>query len=171
MVIATAANSAFGKISQQVREVKEEKTPLQRNLAGLARIISVLVVGVSILVAVLGVLRGQPWLNMILTAVATAVAVVPEGLPVTVTVAMAAGVQRMAKRNAIIRKLPAVETLGSCTVICSDKTGTLTKNEMTVTRVWAGGKTYQVTGAGYEPLGDIILDSRKVKLPTILVSR
>lgn len=162
VVVATGMETAFGTISKQVQEVQEAKTPLQRNLASLAKVIAAGVVLLSVLVAALGLWAGEDLVHILLTAVATAAAVIPEGLPVTVTAAMAVGVRRMAGRNAIIRKLPAVETLGSCTVICSDKTGTLTKNEMTVTRIWTGGKTYSVSGVGYAPSGEIQLDGRKV---------
>ena len=108
--------------------------------------------GVSV-IFVLGFLRGEPLIAMFLTAVSLAVAAVPEGLPTVVTITLALGVTRMAKRHALIRKLPAVETLGSANVICTDKTGTLTKNEMTVTRLFVGMETFEVTGDGYHPVG------------------
>jgi len=164
VVVATGLQTAFGQISAQVRLAGEVESPLQLRLSRFARLIAGLVLAVTILVFGLGLGIGVSLPDILLTAVATAVATVPEGLPVTITVALAVGVWRMARRKAIIRKLPAVETLGSCTVICSDKTGTLTKNEMTVTSIHAGGRLYSVTGSGYAPVGEILADQEKVQL-------
>lgn len=105
------------------------------------------------LIVVLGLVRGQPFIEMLIFGIALAVAVVPEALPAVVTISLAIGVQKMVKRNALIRRLPAVETLGSTSVICSDKTGTLTKDEMTVRKIFAGEKLFTVSGAGYTPEG------------------
>jgi Ca2+-transporting ATPase len=160
----TGMQTAFGRISAQVRRVGEVRTPLQVRLDRFARLIAIIVLGATALVVVLGFLLGEPLAAILLTAVATAVATVPEGLPVTITVALAVGVSRMARRMAIIRKLPAVETLGSVTTICSDKTGTLTRTEMTVTRILACGGLYKVSGAGYAPEGDIRLEGQEVDL-------
>ncbi|MGQ9681141.1 MAG: cation-translocating P-type ATPase [Anaerolineae bacterium] len=164
IVVETGVRTAFGGISTQVREVGETKTPLQRRLDSFSRVIALAVLGVTTLVVALGLLAGEALADILLTAVATAVATVPEGLPVTITVALAVGVSRMAKRRAIIRKLAAVETLGSCTYICSDKTGTLTKNEMTVTRIVAGDRDYSVTGSGYDPQGQIEWEGQQAEL-------
>jgi len=164
VVVATGLQTAFGQISAQVRRVGEVESPLQVRLGRFAWLIALVVLGVTAVVFALGLLTGESLADVFLTAVATAVATVPEGLPVTITVALAVGVWRMAQRNAIIRKLPAVETLGSCTTICSDKTGTLTTNEMTVTRIVAGGRVFEVTGVGYAPEGRILLDGRPVSL-------
>ena len=105
------------------------------------------------LIVALGLFRGQPFIEMFIFGIALAVAVVPEALPAVVTISLALGVQRMVKRHALMRRLPAVETLGSTSVICSDKTGTLTKDEMTVRKIFVGGKMIEVSGAGYEPPG------------------
>ena len=164
LVVATGMQTVFGHISAQVRRVGEVKSPLQVRLDRFAQLIALLVLAVTVLVFLLGLITGEPLADVFLTAVATAVATVPEGLPVTITVALAVGVWRMAQRNAIIRKLPVVETLGSTTTICSDKTGTLTKNEMTVTKIYAGGQVFRATGVGYEPEGEILLDDRPVDL-------
>jgi P-type Ca2+ transporter type 2C len=164
VAIATGMSTAFGRIASDVQAVGEVKSPLQLRLAAFSRLIAILGLVVVAAVFLLGLAVGEPIADIFLTAVATAVAVVPEGLPVTITVALAVGVQRMARRNSIIRKLPAVETLGSTTVICSDKTGTLTRNEMTVTRIFAGGREYGVTGVGYAPDGEIHLDGQHVDL-------
>ncbi len=164
LVVATGMQTAFGRISRQVREVGRVRTPLQLRLDQFARIVAAGVLGVTALVFLLGLTTDEPLADILLTAVATAVATVPEGLPVTITVALAVGVSRMARRMAIIRKLAAVETLGSCTFICSDKTGTLTRNEMTVTRIHAGGQEYEVTGAGYAPEGEITIGGRPVNV-------
>ena len=164
LAVATGLDTAFGQISTQVRRVGEVKTPLQIRLDQFARVVAIAVVGATVLVFVLGLFAGERLVDILLTAVATAVATVPEGLPVTITVALAVGVSRMARRNAIVRKLAAVETLGSCTFACSDKTGTLTRNEMTVTRIWAGGESYRVSGVGYAPQGEILSDERRVSL-------
>lgn len=165
VAVATGMQTVFGQISAQVRGVGEVESPLQLRLDRFARLIAGLVLAVTAVVFGLGLGLGENLSDILLTAVATAVATVPEGLPVTITVALAVGVWRMAQRNAIVRKLPAVETLGSCTVICSDKTGTLTKNEMTVTSIYAGGRTYRVTGSGYAPMGEILTDGQRVELP------
>lgn len=164
VVVATGMDTVFGHISAQVRGLGEVKSPLQVRLDQLARLIAYVVLGVTMVVFLLGLATGESPEGIFLTAVATAVAAVPEGLPVTVTVALAVGVWRMAQRNAIVRKLPAVETLGSCTTICSDKTGTLTRNEMTVTRIYSCGRVFHVTGVGYAPEGKILLDGRRVDL-------
>src|SRR6185295_3946824 len=131
------------------------ETPLQRRLEQFGYTLLWLALGVVSVVFVLGYLRGAPAVLMLLTAVSLAVAAIPEGLPAIVTITLALGVTRMVKRHALIRRLPAVETLGSTTVICTDKTGTLTKNEMTVTRLFVDGHRFEVTGEGYAPVGVI----------------
>ena len=129
------------------------ETPLQRRLEQLGKIFIVTALLLTALVVVVGVLQGHDLYTMFLAGVSLAVAAIPEGLPAIVTVALSLGVQRMIKKNAIVRKLPAVETLGCASVICSDKTGTMTQNEMTVTHLWSGGQTWTVDGVGYEPRG------------------
>ncbi len=156
VVVETGERTVLGQIAEEVREVPVARTPLQDKLDRFARLIGAVVMGVSAVVFVAGILLGADLAEMFLTAVATAVSAIPEGLPVAVTIVMAIGMARMARRNAIIRKLPAVETLGSTSVICSDKTGTLTMNEMTVRYIFDGTHTYEVTGSGYEPVGEIL---------------
>jgi magnesium-transporting ATPase (P-type) len=155
IVVETGRKTVLGQIAERVREVPAVKTPLQDNLERFARVIGLAVLGFSALVFAAGVVLGVPAAEMFMIAVATAVSAIPEGLPVAVTIALAIGVTRMARKNAIIRKLHAVETLGSASVIGSDKTGTLTKNEMTVKLIFDGQKTFAVTGSGYEPKGEI----------------
>ncbi|MGQ9675952.1 MAG: cation-translocating P-type ATPase [Chloroflexota bacterium] len=164
VVVATGADTVMGEISAQVKGVGRSATPLQAKLGQLARLIVLAVLALGALVVGLGMAIGETFGQIMLTAVSMAVATVPEGLPVTVTVALAVGVSRMAKRNAIVRKLPAVETLGSTTVIGSDKTGTLTKNEMTTVKVFADGKTYDVTGTGYSREGTVNFGGYPVNL-------
>ena len=153
LVVATGMQTEFGKIAQLLQTIETGKTPLQHNLDRVGAVLARAAFVVVALIVALGLLRGQPFIEMLIFGIALAVAVVPEALPAVVTISLAIGVQKMVKRHALIRRLPAVETLGSTSVICSDKTGTLTKDEMTVRRVFAGGKTYDVTGAGYTPEG------------------
>ena len=158
LVVATAVHTELGRVAamiQKATEAERAETPLQRRLEQFGFTLLWLALAVVTVVFALGYLRGEPAVLMLLTAVSLAVAAVPEGLPAVVTITLALGVTRMVKRHALIRKLPAVETLGSATVICSDKTGTLTKNEMTVTRLFAGDRVFEVTGEGYEPMGEI----------------
>jgi len=164
VVVETGQRTVLGQIAKDVREVSAFKTPLQDKLERFARLIGFMVIGFSALVFLAGIMLGAKASDMFMTAVATAVSAIPEGLPVAVTITMAIGVARMARRNAIVRKLPAVETLGSTTVIGSDKTGTLTKNEMTVRLIFDGEKTYEVTGSGYEPEGVILYEQTTVSL-------
>ncbi|HEY5542875.1 MAG TPA: cation-translocating P-type ATPase [Candidatus Binatia bacterium] len=153
VVVATAMNTEFGKIARMLQTVETGKTPLQLNLDKVGRALAQAAVVVVVIVVALAVLRGQPLLEMFIFAIALAVAVVPEALPAVVTISLAIGVQRMVKRNALIRRLPAVETLGSVSVICSDKTGTLTKDEMTSRRIFVTGRSLELSGSGYEPVG------------------
>ena len=158
LVVATGVGTELGRIAaliQKAAEAERAETPLQRRLEQFGSTLLWLALGVVTIVFMLGFLRGEPLVEMFLISVSLAVAAVPEGLPAVVTVTLAVGVMRMAKRHALIRKLPAVETLGSATVICTDKTGTLTKNEMTVTKLVVGSETFEVTGEGYEPVGEI----------------
>ncbi|CUS35223.1 cation-translocating P-type ATPase [Candidatus Nitrospira nitrificans] len=158
LVVATGLNTELGRIAamiQKAAEAERDETPLQRRLEQFGYTLLWLALGVVTVVFALGYFRGEPLMEMFLTSVSLAVAAVPEGLPAVVTITLAMGVTRMAKRHALIRKLPAVETLGSATVICTDKTGTLTKNEMTVTRLVMDGSQFEVTGEGYEPVGEI----------------
>ncbi|HVB96353.1 MAG TPA: HAD-IC family P-type ATPase [Chloroflexota bacterium] len=164
VVIRTGLQTVVGNVASQVRAVGETEAPLRARLKHFTEVIALVVVGITVLVFALGLLRGEPLVTIFRTAVATAVAAVPEGLPVTITVALAVGVWRMAQQHAIVRKLAAVETLGSCSTICSDKTGTLTKNEMTVTRLFASEQTYEVTGVGYAPTGAICQGGQAVGL-------
>ena len=154
IVFGTGMGTEFGQIARLIQTDEQTQTPLEKRMDQLGSwMIKVLLATVA-LVSVLGILRGHALLEMVLWGVSLAVAAVPEALPAVVTGALAIGVYRMARRRAIIRRLPATETLGSTTVICSDKTGTLTKGEMTVKRVYVDGNVYEVTGAGYEPRGE-----------------
>jgi cation-transporting ATPase F len=155
VVVGTGTATELGRIHQLIGETTEIATPLTKKLAAFSKVLTVAILGLAALTFALGILRGQPAAEIFMAAVALAVGAIPEGLPAAVTITLAIGVGRMAQRHAIIRKLPAVETLGSTTVICSDKTGTLTKNEMTVQALLAGGRSYGVEGAGYEPVGAI----------------
>lgn len=163
VVVGTGGRTVLGQIAEKVRKTTSIKTPLQDKLERFAKLIGVVIVGFSIIIFGVGLFHGAKVSEMFMVAVATAVSAIPEGLPVAVTIAMLIGVARMARRNAIIRKLPAVETLGSTTVICSDKTRTLTKNEMTVRLVYDGEHIYDVAGSGYEPKGEILYDQMSVK--------
>jgi P-type Ca2+ transporter type 2C len=153
VVVATGMETQIGQIAGLLQRQEPEPTPLQRRLSELGRTLIFVVLAIVAVIFVLQLLRGGKLLDVFLISVSLAVAAVPEGLPAVVTIALALGLQRMARRSALVRRLPSVETLGSVTVICSDKTGTLTRNEMTVREVLAGGRWYDVTGGGYAPEG------------------
>ena len=156
VVVATGMNTELGHIAGLLQRAEPETTPLQRRLAELGKVLVVVCLVIVAIIFALQLVRGGKLLEMLLISVSLAVAAVPEGLPAVVTLTLALGLQRMVKRNALVRKLPSVETLGSVTVICSDKTGTLTRNEMTVREIVTGGERYQVTGAGYAPQGQFL---------------
>jgi Ca2+-transporting ATPase len=154
VVIATGMKTEMGQIAGLMQEVEEEDTPLQKRLAQLGKWLVALCLVISAIVVGMGIYQGKDLFQMFLAGVSLAVAAIPEGLPAVVTIALAIGVQRMIRCNAIIRKLPAVETLGCATVICSDKTGTLTQNEMTVRQVWVNNQFLEISGQGYDPKGE-----------------
>lgn len=162
IVVATGMNTEMGRVVKLMQGSETEPTPLQLQMEQLGKQLSLGCLLVCGGVVATGMMRGRPLMEMLKTGVSLAVGAIPEGLPAVVTIAMAFGVQRMVKGHAIVRSLPAVETIGSATVICTDKTGTLTKNEMTVTEVYNDGKTWQVTGDGYLPEGEFKLDGQPV---------
>jgi Ca2+-transporting ATPase len=164
VVVETGGRTVIGDIAEKVQEVPFGKAPLQKNLDNFAKFLSWTVGVISLLIFALGIYEGEKLSEMFIAAVAIAVSAIPEGLPVAVTIAMAIGVNRMARQNAIVRRLPSVETLGSTTIIGSDKTGTLTRNEMTVKLVFDGLRTYEFSGIGYEPEGTITHESQKVDI-------
>jgi P-type Ca2+ transporter type 2C len=153
VVVATGMKTAMGQIANLLQTAEAQETPLQRRLEQLGKILITAALFLTLLVVGIGVLQGHDLYTMFLAGVSLAVAAIPEGLPAIVTVALSLGVQRMIRKNAIVRKLPAVETLGCASVICSDKTGTMTQNKMTVTHLWSGSKTWRVDGVGYSPTG------------------
>jgi Ca2+-transporting ATPase len=160
VVTGTGMETEFGRIAKMLQEVEEEPSPLAIKMDYIGKRLGIVCLVVSAVVMGLGVLRGHPLLEMFIWAVSLAIAAVPEALAAVVTGALAIGVQRAAKRNAIVRRLPAVETLGCTTVICSDKTGTLTKNEMTIRQFYVGGRMVEVSGVGFEPTGLFSVDSK-----------
>ena len=163
VVVATGMTTQFGRIAQMLQSVETGRTPLQQNLDKVGRVLGQAAVVVVAAVVVAGVLRDQPLLEMFIFGIALAVAAVPEALPAVVTISLAIGVQRMVKRNALVRRLPAVETLGSTSVICSDKTGTLTKDEMTARKLHTAERTITISGSGYEPEGEFLLSGMVVE--------
>jgi Ca2+-transporting ATPase len=169
IVVRTGMNTEMGKIADLINNTEQSETPLQRRLEQFGKILIVVAIVLTAFVVIAGILHGQPVYGMFLAGVSLAVAAIPEGLPAIVTIALAMGVQRMIKRKAIVRKLPSVETLGSASVICSDKTGTLTENKMTVTRMWLGGRELGVSGEGYEPNGEITELGKKLELRSDLM--
>ncbi len=164
IVVATGDATETGRISRLIAEAPDLTTPLTRKMAAFARHLLVAILLLAALTFVVGLWRGESAFDMFMAAVALAVGAIPEGLPAAMTITLAIGVARMAERRAIIRKLPAVETLGSTTVICSDKTGTLTENAMTVREIHAGGAWYEVTGHGYAPAGTIEAGGRPAEI-------
>ena len=158
VVAATGDKTATGQISQLLSKTVELSTPLTIKITKFSKLLLYVILGLAAVTFLVGLIRGEPAFEMFMAAVALAVGAIPEGLPAAITIMLAIGVKRMARFNALIRKLPAVETLGSTTVICSDKTGTLTKNEMTVQEIIAGGDSYNVGGTGYEPVGKIVVE-------------
>ncbi|MFI8706437.1 calcium-translocating P-type ATPase, SERCA-type [Bacillus sp. NPDC077411] len=162
VVIGTGMNTAMGQIANMLQNAQQNETPLQRRLEQLGKILIIVALILTALVVLVGVYQGNEMYHMFLAGVSLAVAAIPEGLPAIVTVALSLGVQRMIKKKAIVRKLPAVETLGCASVICSDKTGTMTQNKMMVTHVWSSGETWNVTGQGYEPKGEFMKGDKKI---------
>ncbi|MGI5920281.1 MAG: calcium-translocating P-type ATPase, SERCA-type [Syntrophomonadaceae bacterium] len=162
IAVATGMNTVMGEITDMLKDAGGDMTPLQKRLDQLGKILIVVCLTVCALVAILGIYRGEDTLTMLLAGISLAVAAIPEGLPAIVTVVLALGVQRMARKNAIVRKLPAVETLGCTTVVCSDKTGTLTQNQMTVKKVASLTDTLNVSGEGYNPSGKFWRGSQEI---------
>jgi len=163
VVTQTGMNTQVGKIASLIQDAGGQLTPLQKKLQELGKYLTIAVIVIAIVVFLTGVFAaGQDMHEMFLAAIALSVAAIPEGLPAVITIALALGVQRMVKKNALVRKLPSVETLGSVDVICTDKTGTLTHNEMTVRKVWMNNTNYSVTGAGYQSKGHFLINGKKV---------
>lgn len=164
VVVSTGMRTQIGMIAEMLQSVEQEQTPLQKRLDQLGRVLGWAALAVCGVVFVVGWLRGTDPLEMFIIAVSLAIAAVPEGLPAVVTISLALGMREMIKRNALIRRLSSVETLGSATVICSDKTGTLTQNEMTVTRIAVDEDVIEVTGSGYQPFGEFLVNGNPVNL-------
>ncbi|MCY0868331.1 MAG: cation-translocating P-type ATPase [Desulfurococcus sp.] len=165
VVVATGARTELGKIAEEIRGAEEKKTPLELRMEQIGKLLAVLSLSVAAIVASIGVfVWGYDPFDMVFWAISLAVAAVPEALPAVVTSTLAIGMYRMAKRNAIVTRLPAVETLGSATYICSDKTGTMTKGEMTARKIYVSGRILEVTGSGYEPSGEILDGERRVDI-------
>lgn len=165
IVVATGVRTELGKIANLLESEPWKETPLQKRLRELGRVLLFACLAIVAVIFGLQLLRGGQILETLLFSISLAVAAVPEGLPVVVTVTLSIGLQRMAKRNAIIRSLPSVETLGSVSTICSDKTGTLTRNQMTVREVYAGDARYSVEGTGYWPTGQFFLQGAHGRQP------
>lgn len=164
VVVGTGMQTEFGKIANMVQTTKNEPTPLQKQLNHLSKILAILVLAIAAVMFLLSLLRGRDLLEMFLLSISLAVSVIPEGLPAVITLTLALGVQRIAKKNAIIRKLAAAETLGSVSVICTDKTGTLTQNEMTVKVLWVNNRQIEIAGIGYEPDDKIPVEDDELEL-------
>ena len=162
-VVETGHNTEIGKIATMIQGYEDDTTPLQKKLDQLGKYLGIACIIVCVLVFGIGMLQGRDLLDMFMIAISLAVAAIPEGLPAIVTIVLALGMNNMVKRNAIIKKLLAVETLGCTTTICTDKTGTLTQNEMTVVKVYTDGKTFNITGTGYEPKGEFTIDGNFVE--------
>lgn len=167
IVTNTGHNTEIGKIATMIQSYDDELTPLQKQLNKLGKTLGITTIIICIIVLILGLLQGKPLIDMFMTSISLAVAAIPEGLPAIVTIVLSIGMNNMVKKNAIVKKLLAVETLGSTTVICSDKTGTLTQNEMTVTKVFTDGKIIDVTGNGYEPIGEFLIDDKNISLDEV----
>lgn len=164
IVTATGMSTVIGGIAGMIQETKEEATPLQKKLTQMGKLLGTGCLLICALIFILGLIRGENILGMFMTAVSLAVAAIPEGLPAVVTIVLALGMQRMVKHHAIMKKLHAVETLGSTTVICSDKTGTLTQNQMTVVKLFVPGTEIDVTGEGYAPRGKFLINGKETDL-------
>lgn len=163
IVVSTAKDTELGRISEFIKETEEISTPLVKKMAKFGIVLSVVILVVSVFTFIVGIMKGYDTIDIFLASVSLAVAAIPEGLPAVITISLAIGVKTMASKNAIIRSMSAVETLGSATVICSDKTGTLTKNQMTVTKLFTAGKMYHVSGAGYLPKGEFSFKGKKIE--------
>lgn len=163
IVVGTGHNTEIGKIATMIQTYGDESTPLQKKLDQLGKYLGIACIIVCAFVFGIGILQGRDLLEMFMIAISLAVAAIPEGLPAIVTIVLALGMNRMVKRNAIIKKLLAVETLGCTTIICTDKTGTLTQNEMTVVKGYTNGKAFDITGTGYEPKGEFLINGNSVK--------
>jgi Ca2+-transporting ATPase len=158
---STGMGTEFGKIAKMVQSTEEEQTPLERRTQSIGKWIGILSVSICLGVGIIGIVEGRNPIDMVLWGISLAVAAVPEALPAIVTGALAVGMYRMAKVNTIVKRLPAVETLGCTSVICSDKTGTMTKGEMTVQRIYLNDEAVKVTGVGYEPKGEFLIEDQK----------
>ncbi|BAN34384.1 P-type HAD superfamily ATPase [Sulfuricella denitrificans skB26] len=168
IVVATGDITETGRISRLIAHATDLSTPLTRKMKHFSAVMMVAILGLAAFTFVVGTWRGEPPVDMLMAAVALAVGAIPEGLPAAITITLAIGVSRMARRRAIIRKLPAVETLGGATVICSDKTGTLTENQMTVQEIHAGGEIFRVSGSGYAATGEISYNGERVETRGVL---
>ncbi len=163
IVTETGHSTEIGKIATFISAMEDEQTPLQKKLAKLSKVLGILTIAICAIIFGVGILYGNGYLDMFLMSISLAVAAIPEGLPAIVTIVLSIGMNNMAQKNAIVKKLLAVETLGTTTFICSDKTGTLTQNEMTVTKMFVDGKVIDVTGTGYEPVGEFLHDGKEIQ--------
>ncbi len=167
VVVGTGHDSEIGKIATMIQSFDDETTPLQRKLNQLGKVLGITTIGICIIVFAVGLLQGREIFEMLMVAISLAVAAIPEGLPAIVTIVLAIGMNRMVRRNAIVKRLLAVETLGCTTVICSDKTGTLTQNEMTVTKAYVDDEILDVTGTGYEPSGEFKINEKRITVESV----
>lgn len=161
-VISTGKNTQMGKISGMISEIENSQTPLQKRLGELGTAVAIICIAVCIIVFLAGVLRGEPVFDMLMTGITISIAAIPEGLPATVTIALALAVNRMMKHNALVNKLHSVETLGCTSIICTDKTGTITENKMTVTEIFCDMRKFDISGNGYRIAGDITYNGAKI---------